>query len=57
MIEPLESPALFKTPAISMVTILKEDNKIIIIIIIIRLMINTIDYPLPFWSVSERVNQ
>ena len=54
---PMESPALFKTPAISMVTILKEDNKIIIIIIIIRLMISIIDYPLPFWSVSEIVNQ
>ena len=35
LIAPLESPALFKTPAISMVTILKEDNKIIIMIIII----------------------
>ena len=52
---PMESPALFKTPAISMVTILKEDNKIIIIII--RLMINIFGYPLPFWSVSEIVNQ
>ena len=30
---------------------------IIIIIIIIRLMINIIDYPLPFWSVSEIVKQ